>query len=45
MLYTLTLFVALFLATLAFMLASGLLGSLLSLRMSVEGFEIGRAHV
>lgn len=38
MVYTLTLFLALFLATLTLMLGSGLLGTLLSLRMSHEGF-------
>ena len=39
MLSTLTLFVALFISTLTFMLGSGLLGTLLSLRMSLEGFD------
>jgi MFS family permease len=38
MLYTLTLFGALFVATLTLMLGSGLLGSTLSLRLSAEGF-------
>jgi MFS family permease len=38
MLATLTLFIALFAATLTLMLGSGLLGSLVGLRMSVEGF-------
>ena len=38
MFYTLTLFLALFSATLTLMLGSGLLGTLLSLRMSHEGF-------
>jgi len=38
MVYTLTLFLALFFATLTLMLGGGLLGTLLSLRMSYEGF-------
>jgi MFS family permease len=37
MLFTLTLFIALFVATLVLMLGSGLLGTLVSLRMSAEG--------
>jgi len=39
MLYTLALFTALFVATLTLMVGSGLLGSLLSLRMALEGFS------
>ncbi|MFO7982222.1 MAG: MFS transporter [Desulfuromonadales bacterium] len=38
MFYTLTMFVALFAATFILMLGSGLVGSLLSLRMGAEGF-------
>ena len=39
MLTTLTLFIALFLTTLTMMVGAGLLGSLLSLRMNIEGFS------
>lgn len=39
MIYTLALFTALFVATLTLMVGSGLLGSLLGLRMALEGFS------